>query len=250
MKGEEVIEIPNGLSEQVKHAIKKVGIYGLDLEKAQELGVIDRISYMLCLMHTCISAGNMVFADVGYMLDILHGKRHEIGNACNQFERSFEKFMSFWSTNYQSLEGVREMNKDTEDLYHQVMRWAKLRENWGLGEPIHTNTDTDTIVKIDLGDREIKIKRTNVDSETIGEVEESWCVTKLDMKTKQQTTVYTNMDRSSAQMSAKRLSAEDKDNIYTATILQTITEKRTDALPMKAYMGGDVAGRIGKEFRT
>ena len=250
MKGEEVIEIPNGLSEQVKHAIKKVGIYGLDIEKAQELGVIDRISYMLCLMHTCISTGYMIYADVGYMLDTLHGKKHEISKACNQFERSVEKFMAFWSSNYQTLQGVREMNRETDALYHLVMKWAQLDEQWELGKPIHVENDADTFVKIDLGDRDLKIKRTTVDSETIGDINETWCVTKLDMASKQQKTVYRNMAKADAQMSAKRLSAEDKDNIYTATILQTITEKRTDALPMKAYMGGDVAGRIGKEFRT
>ena len=246
---DEVIDIPNGLQEDVKRIIKKVGVYGLDVEKAQELGVIDRISYMLCLMHTCISAGYMIFADVDYMLDILHGKKHEISKACNQFERSFSKFMTFWSANYQTLEGVHEMNRETEDLYHQVMKWAKLRENWDLGEPIHTNSDTDTIVKIDLGDREIKIKRTTVDSETIGDINETWCVTKLDMASKKQQTVYRNMAKADAQMSAKRLSAEDKGNIYTATILQEITERRVDALPMKAYMNGDVVGRIGKEFK-
>ena len=50
-------------------------------------------------------------------------------------------------------------------------------------------------------------------------------------------------------MSAKRLSADDPENIYTATILQTFTEKRTDALPMKVYQAGEVVGNIGKEFK-
>ena len=161
---DEVIDIPNGLQEDVKRIIKKVGVYGLDVEKAQELGVIDRISYMLCLMHTCISTGYMIYADVGYMLDTLHGKKHEISKACNQFERSVEKFMAFWSSNYQTLQGVREMNRETDTLYHLVMKWAQLDEQWELGKPIHVENDTDTFVKVDLGDRDLKIKRTTVES--------------------------------------------------------------------------------------
>jgi len=45
------------------------------------------------------------------------------------------------------------------------------------------------------------------------------------------------------------VSAEDKENIYTVTILHTVDERRTDALPMKAYMCGECVGKVGKEFR-
>ena len=57
---DEVIEIPNGLSEQVRGILRRTGIKGLNLDNAEELGAIDRISYMLCLMHACISAGYRV----------------------------------------------------------------------------------------------------------------------------------------------------------------------------------------------
>ena len=246
---DEVIEIPNGLSEQVRGILRRTGIKGLNLDNAEELGAIDRISYMLCLMHACISAGYRVYGQVDYMLETLHGKRHEISRACNQFEKDYKRFMDFWRQNYQTADVIQDMNRETEDLYHQVMRWALLPEKWELGEPIHTTDDTDVIIKVETDDSELKFKRSMVESEVIGEPEESWCVTRLTMATKDQKTVYEDMDKSSAQMSAKRLSADDPENIYTATILQTFTEKRTDALPMKAYQAGEVVGNIGKEFK-
>lgn len=246
---DEVIEIPNGVSEQVRGILQRTGIKGLNLDNAEELGAIDRISYMLCLMHACISAGYRVYGMVDYMLEMLHGKKHEISRACNQFEKDYKRFMDFWRQNYQSAEAIQDMNRETEDLYHQVMRWALLPEKWELGDPIHAVDDTDVVIRVETEKSELKFKRSTVESETEVEPEESWCVTKLTMADKKQMTVYENMDKASAQMSAKRLSADDPENIYTATILQTFNERRTDALPMKVYMAGEVVGRIGQEFK-
>lgn len=247
---DEVIEIPNGLSEQVRAAISRAGIAGLDIEKAQELGAVDRISYMLCLMHACVSAAYRVFGQVDWMLNMLNGRKHEISKACNQYEKDFARFLNFWRQHgFQSKDGTLEMNVETELLYHQVMRWAQLPEDWKLGDAQHTEEDTDVLIKIDFPDRELKFHRTTIESEALSDVSESWCVTKFDVNTKVQETVYCNMDKSSAQMSAKRLSSEDGENIYTASILRTYSERRTDALPMKAYQKGGLVGKIGKEFK-
>jgi hypothetical protein len=249
-QNDEVIEIPNGLSEEVAITISKAGIAGLDVEKAEELGAIDRISYMLCLMHACISAAYRVFGQVDWMLNMLHGRKHLISRTCNQFEKDFTSFLNFWrQQGFQSKEGTLEMNTETELLYHQVMRWAQLPEQWSLGDPQHVEDDSDVFISVDMNDRILKFHRSTVESEMLSEISEKWCVTKLDVKTKEQTTIYEDMDKASAQMSAKRLSSDDKENIYTATILRTFDERRTDALPMRAYRDGNEVGRIGKEFK-
>lgn len=249
MKNEEVIEIPNGLEEQVTRIIKTAGIQGLNIEKAVELGAIDRISNMLCLMHSCICVAYRVYGNVDYMLETLHGKKHDINRACKQFEKDYERFMNFWRRTYQTTEGAIEMNHETEKLYHQVMRWAQFPEDWQLGDNQYTEDNTDVMVYVPLHDVDLRLHRTTVESEPLSEPIEKWCVTKLEVATHKQTTVYTDIDKASAMMSAKRLSAEDTENIYTATILHTINERRTDALPMKAYMGGECVGKVGKEFK-
>lgn len=247
---EEVIEIENGVAENVTKLLKQAGIYGLDIEKAEELGAIDRISYMLCTMHACVSVAYSIFGQVDTMLTVLHGRKHDISKACNKFERDYEKFIKFWTQHgYQSIDSVHQMNTETEMLYHQVMRWAQLPEQWQLGDPQHVEDDTDVMISVDMGDRFLKFHRSTVDEEPLSEASETWCVTKLDVDTKVQTTVYQDMDKASAQMSAKRLSAEDTKNIYTASILHTVEVRRTDALPMKAYRGGDIVGKVGKEFK-
>ena len=247
---DEVIEIPNGLSEQVRCAIEKVHIAGLDVEKAKELGAIDRISYMLCLMHACISVSYRVFGQVDWMLNMLHGRKHLISRACNQFEKDFTSFLNFWrQQGFQTKDGTLEMNTETELLYHQVMRWAQLPERWELGDPQHVEDDCDVLVKVDMPDRELKFHRTTVESELLADPEDTWCVTKLEVATKVQTTVYDHMDKASAKMCAKRLSSEDAENIYTASILRTYEERRTEAMPMAAYQCGSEVGRIGKEFK-
>lgn len=249
MKNEEVIEITNAISEQVTTIIKTTGIYGLDIRKAQELGAIDRISNMLCLMHSCICVAYRIYGNVDYILETLHGKKHEINRACKQFEKDYERFINFWRRTYQTTEGAMEMNRETENLYHQVMRWAQLPELWQLGDSQHTEDETDVLVYVPLEDRDLKLHRTTIESEVLSEPDEKWCVTRIAPSHKQQTTVYVDIDKASAQMSAKRLSADDPDNIYTATILCTTDERRTDAIPMKAYIGGECIGKIGKEFR-
>ena len=247
---DEVIEIPNGLSEQVRCAIEKAGIAGLDIEKAQELGAIDRISYMLCLMHACVSAAYRVFGQVDLMLNMLHGRKHLISRTCNQFEKDFTSFLNFWrQQGFQTKDGTLEMNTETELLYHQVMRWAQLPERWELGDPQHVEDDCDVLVKVDLPDRELKFHRTTVDCEPLSDVTDEWCVTKFDIKTKKQETVFQNMDKASAKMCAKRMSNDDAENIYTASILRTYEERRIEAMPMAAYQGGSEVGRIGKEFK-
>lgn len=246
-----VIEIPNGISEHVREVVSSAGIRGLSTEAAQELGVFDRISYLICTMHACICAAYRVYGSVDVLLTEMGGRRHEIKRACNDFEKAVDRFMDFWRLGgYQTKEGAKEMGWEIENLYHQVMRWAQIPEEWSAGDPQHTKDVTDAVISAEINDKILRFHRTEVESEIISDVDEDWCVTVLDTKTKMQKTVEEHMDKASAQMVAKRISKDDPKNIYTASMMQTFTEKRTECCPVKAYMNGDVIGKIGKELRV
>ena len=58
------------------------------------------------------------------------------------------------------------------------------------------------------------------------------------------TCVERGMDKSSAFMSAKRMSANDADRLYTASKFEKITETRLEVVPFKAYLNGDMIGDI------
>ena len=58
------------------------------------------------------------------------------------------------------------------------------------------------------------------------------------------TCVERGMDRSSAQMSAKRMSANDPGRLYTASKLESIVEKRLEVIPYKAFLDGDMIGDV------
>ena len=247
MKEEEIIEIQDGVQqEKVKEIIKKLNIAGLDFEKCCQLGVYERISNMLSLMHCLIATAYRVYGNVDCMMESIHGKKHEVNKVCKQFEKDYERFMSFWRGRYQSVSGVQEQNEESEKLFHQVMRWAQFPEDWGLGDKQHIDNDNDVMICIQLDDYLLKLRKGYIENEQLTEPVDRWAVTKLNPETSIQETVYTDIDKASAQMSAKRLSAEDTANIYTATILRTVEERRIDVLPMRAYKGGEVVGKIGK----
>jgi hypothetical protein len=52
------------------------------------------------------------------------------------------------------------------------------------------------------------------------------------------------MDKSSAVMSAKRLSANDGEDYYIASFVTDIEEKRTDVHPYKVYKDGEEVGTV------
>lgn len=250
MRNEEIINIENGVTEQVKERVRTTGVSRLTIEQAQKLGVIDRISYLTCTMHACISAAYMVFGDIDNLLTQMGSKKHEIKRACNDLDTAFDKYLSFWRINkYQTREGSREMGAEVDALFHQLMRWAQIPEEWQPGDAQHTADDADVMLRVDTPDREYTFRRTTVESNPLEDVEETWCVTRFDPKEKTQTTVNVGMDKASAQMVAKRLSSEDTERIYTASIMQTISERRVDVLPMKAYRGNELVSDVRKVLR-
>jgi hypothetical protein len=201
-------------------------------------------------MHACICAAYRIYGGVDYLLTEIGAKRHEIKLVCNQFEKDFDRFLVFWAREgYQTSDGRLDMNKETEALYLNVMRWAQLPLSWSLGDPQHVEDAVDVVIKIEIGDRVLKFHRTVEKSEMLSDVEESWCVSRVDTQTLQQVVVEDGLDRGLAQMIAKRMSAEDADRVYTATKIETITERRIEACPIKAYIGGQTVGDVRKVFK-
>ena len=54
------------------------------------------------------------------------------------------------------------------------------------------------------------------------------------------------MDKASAMMVAKRLSADDTTNIYTASMVRDYMERKTEITPYKAYKANETVGRLTK----
>lgn len=133
-----------------------------------------------------------------------------------------------------------------ENLYHRIMNWAELPEEWQLGNKQR--------IDIDAGGSAIRIKSesdTNVtvfreaslNHETI-ESSEKWGVLRYDPKKEIQKTVHVDMDKASALMTAKRMSADEPNDIFTAAIIRDITERRTDVIPFKAFRNNETVGKL------
>ena len=245
---EEGLELSGGIriEEDIEKKAKTVGVKGLDWDKAKELGVWQRISYLFCAVHSSIMAAYKIYGDIDVLMSELGVRRNSIAKAMNDFDVAYERFVKFWSDYYSDKAVHKEIHEEIDNMYHKVMHWAQLPETWQLGDSQRIPSKQATI-RINTEDEKVINLFTSVlNSETIGEPCESWCVTKFNTKDKKQETVNTNMDKASAMMVAKRLSADDKENIYTASLIREVTEKRTEVVPFKAYMSNETVGKITK----
>lgn len=243
----EKIELVGGveISEDVEKEIKAVGVRGMDMEKAKGLGFFTRISNLLCASHASITAGYRIYGSVDMLLTEFGARKNEIAYEMNLFDKAYARFINFWTNYYANGDAGKEMVEETENLYHRIMEWAQLSEQWRLGDNQRTETSNDVAIKIQDSDgKTLYFHRTNVSTETMDSPKDSWCVTKYDVKSKKQETVNTNMDKASAMMVAKRLSDEDPDNIYTASMVTEIIEKRIDVTPYKAYKANQTIGKL------
>lgn len=234
------------IAEDVMNKVKTVGVRGLDFDKARELGVFERIGNLLTACHATILAAYSIYGHVDYLMDELQGKRNEIAREMNMFNKSFERFIKFWTSYYTKGCCEEEVMHEMENLYHRVMNWAELPEEWQLGDKQR--------IDIDAGDSAIRIKSksdTNVtvfreaslNHETV-ESSESWGVLRYDPKKEIQKTVHVDMDKASALMTAKRMSADEPNDIFTAAIIRDITERRTDVIPFKAFRNNETVGKL------
>jgi len=247
-----VIEL-NGASvveDDIEKKIRTVGVRGLDFEKAKELGFFTRISNLLCAAHASIMAAYRIYGGVDYLLSEFGGRKNEIAREMNVFEKAFTRFVNFWTDYYAHGDAVREVNEETETLFRRIMEWAQLPMAWNLGDPQRVEDNgIDVAIRINTDEKQYTFRQTVLDGDIVGESEESWCVTKYDTKEHVQTSIEEGMDKASAMMVAKRLSQEDAENIYTASVVRTYMERKTEVTPFKAYKANETVGRLMKQFK-
>ena len=242
----ENIEIVGGveIADDIQHRIKTTGVRGLDYEKAQELGVFQRIANLLCVTHASIMAAYRVYGGVDYLIDQLNARKNEIAREMNLFDKAFDRFVKFWTGYYAHGKSGREVNFEMENLYHKIMEWMQMPENWQFGEPQRTEPKEDACIRVDLpNERVFTFHKTSLNEETL-ESKETWGVFCYDPKTNKQTSINVNMDKASAMMVAKRLSSENPDCIYSASIIRDVVEKRIEVVPFKAYMANKTVGKL------
>lgn len=236
------------VEQDVVKRIKTTGVRGLDFEKAKELGFFMRISNLLCVAHASIMAAYRIYGGVDYLLSEFGGRRNEIAREMNTFDRAVERFIRFWTMYYAHGEAGKEVNEETEILFRRIMEWAQLPYEWHLGDKQRVEDDgVDVALRMEVDGKEYTFRVTSLNDETIGQGDESWCVTKYDLKAHKQTTVETDMDKPSALMVAKRMSDEDKENIYTACMVREEMVRSTVITPFKAFRANETIGRITKQ---
>jgi hypothetical protein len=235
------------IADDIEKKIRTVGVRGLDFEKAKELGLFNRISNLLCATHASVMAAYRIYGGVDYLLSEFGGRKNEINREMNNFEKAFTKFINFWTDYYAHGGAGREVNEETEVLYRRIMEWAQLPYQWELGDKQRVDDNgLDVAIRMDVDDKQYTFRKTVLDGETVGESDETWCVTKYDVLEHKQTTVEDNMDKASAMMVAKLLSADDTTNIYTASMVRDYMERKTEITPYKAYKANETVGRLTK----
>lgn len=245
-----VVEIVGGVevADDIQKRIKKTGVRNLDFEKAKELGVFQRMSYLLCASHSTILAAYRIYGGIDYLMSYLHADRNEIKREMNNFEKAFDRFITFWTGYYSKSATMKDVLEAMESLYYNIMDWMQLPDNWDLGDEQRTKLPTNVAISFNANDKVYTFRRASVNSKII-ESSESWCVLKYDYRTDKQTVAEEGMDKASALMSAKRMSANDEKNIYTAAHVNDLVEQRSDITPFKAFQANKTVGKISKTLK-
>lgn len=236
------------IEESVTKRIATTGVRGLSFEKANELGLFTRISLLLTAMHMSSVASYKVYKQVEDLLDAFGGRRNDIAKACNDFNKAMEKFENFWTDYYKKNETLSNVDYEVSCMYDNILRWSGIPKKWTLGEEqTIKEKSVDSSIVIDNGDTLLRMSSSVINEENV-EYKESWSVTKYDVDTRAQTTVHSDMDKTSAMMVAKRLSAEDEHNIYTASRILDVVKKETVVTPIKAFQANNTIGKISNKI--
>ena len=82
--------------EAIKKRIQHVGVKGLSIENAEQLGLFSRISSLICAMHCLTKVSHDLYGQVDYLFGLAHVKKHEIKRACIEFETACDRWFKFW----------------------------------------------------------------------------------------------------------------------------------------------------------
>lgn len=231
--------------EAILGRMRQAGPRGLSFEKAEELGVISRISNLLCAMHSLTMTAHDLFGEVQVLFDTCNVNRHEIKKTCSVFDKAYERWFKFWRE-YQTVDGVHEMNSESADLMEQFMRWAQLPVHWELGQQQDAPRDTEPLIEVDRDDRIWRLYRDVAESDVTVDDKEEWAVMRSDQPDGKSTMtcVERGMDKASAKMAAKRMSVNDPERLYTACRFEWLTERRMEVIPYNAYYDGEMIGDV------
>lgn len=233
------------VAEGIKNRVRTVGVRGLNAEEASRLGLFARMGNLLCVTHATIMAAYHIFGEFDYLIDKLHARKNEINHEMNLFDKAIVRFIKFWTNYYAQGKIQEEVNTETERLFHKIMDWAQIPEEWQLGDEQRTHTHQDVCIQVELlNDRVFTFHKTELNNEYVNEPEETWGVLCYDPSTNTQKSVNTNMDKASAMMVAKRLSEENPENIYTTAIIRDVVEKKTEVIPFKAFRNNQTVGKL------
>lgn len=252
MKEEYLMELPSveKLAKNACEIFRVQGVNKLNVESATQLGFYDRVGNLIALMATAVAAADMVYDNISAMLNDFGVKQHEIKKTCTDYEKAFDRFYSFWlREGYLDKKQIPEIEKDCETLYHMIMRWGCLPENWQLGDNQKVDADTDVLIKVDAGDRVLKFRHSVDKREDVEEPNERWCVTRVNRKDETQFVIYDDMSKADANVIAKRFSSEDPDNYYTASLIKTSVQKITETTPMKIFKANESVGNAMKYLK-
>lgn len=246
----EVLELKCAVdvADAVEKKIRTVGIKGLDFDAAREAGVFNRISNLLCVVHASIMAARRVYNGVEVMVEAIRGKRNDIAKEMNAFNKAYDRFVSFWTEYYANGTIGTEVDEEAEQLFNNIMVWSQLPYQWSLGDPQRIDAPTDTVITVENKDKIYYMKKTVLNEEVL-DSSDSWCISKYSTDEHTQVCIEEDMDKASAMMVAKRLSAEDPDNIYTACQVLDVTKKETIVTPFKSYKENKTVGKETKVLK-
>ena len=248
MKNELVIDIPEVIDkDSVKKRIQSVGVKSLNIEEADRLGLFDRLSVLICAMHSLTVVEQKLYGQIDGLLALAQSKKYDIKNMCNKHQKNVEEWFRFWRL-FQSDAGSEEMSKEVEDLYNQFLRWTGIPKEWNLGDPQMAKPETEPMIVIERDDKIWRLFRDVAERETTEDEEDEWGVFYADREDGNRVLrcVEREMDKSSAQMSAKRWSVNNPENLYVVCLMKRVEEKRIDVIPHKAYNAGDMVGDVKK----
>lgn len=252
MTNEEIIElrVTDSDTAKVRELVLRNHKQGLDVDRAAELGLFQRISFLTCAVTTLYTTGYRLISNISNLFELAGANRYEVKRELKAMFDAYERFSKFFR-GYQTSEGKQEMGEEVSQFYHQYLRWCNLPEEWALGDKQMTEPETDPLILIDKVDKELRFYRSILEAEDLSEEEVEYCVTKYNPETSTQETVEDKgLDKSYAQMVAKRYSANDPDGIYTASKLVTKNQRITEIYPLKAYENGELIGSYRKVIKN